>query len=159
LNPSEFHRHERRHQHGGVPYIDVTAVGIAALERARCNPSAQTNPWFTSACDAMLYLDTCRRAIVLHSRANGSSVTIEVSDQGSGLPAHEADRIFEPFFTTKSAGMGIGLSICKTVIEEHGGQIQAFTNETGGATFRILVPTATGDTRVEEGKPPSAQQA
>jgi PAS domain S-box-containing protein len=97
----------------------------------------------TNARDAMLQVDPSRRVVVLRSRAEGDCATIEVADQGIGLPAEESNRIFEPFFTTKAEGMGIGLAICKTILEDHGGQIHAFANESGGATFHILLPSAT----------------
>jgi signal transduction histidine kinase len=96
----------------------------------------------TNARDAMLHVDPLRRVVVLRSQAAGDSVVLEVEDQGSGIPQEESGRIFEPFFTTKEEGMGIGLSICKTIVEEHGGEIQALTNASGGATFRILIPVS-----------------
>jgi len=94
----------------------------------------------TNARDAMLHVDPSRRVVTVRSRVEADSVTIEVSDQGAGLPAQESCRIFEPFFTTKAEGMGIGLSICKTILEDHGGEIRALANEPGGATFRIWLP-------------------
>jgi PAS domain S-box-containing protein len=102
----------------------------------------------TNARDAMLPVDPSRRVVVLRSRVEGDSVTIEVEDQGIGLPVEESGRIFEPFFTTKAEGMGIGLSVCKTILEDHGGEIHAFTNAYGGATFRILLPA--GDRSSDE---------
>jgi len=96
----------------------------------------------TNARDALVHVDPARRVVALRSEADGEFVTIEVADQGIGLPAEENDRLFEPFFTTKAEGVGIGLSICKTILEEHGGEISGFTNESGGATFRIRLPVA-----------------
>jgi C4-dicarboxylate-specific signal transduction histidine kinase len=106
----------------------------------------------TNARDAMLHVDPPRRVVLLRSRADGDSVIVEVADQGSGIPTEESGRIFEPFFTTKDEGMGIGLSICKTILEEHGGEIQASTNASGGATFRILIPVS-AETRDEQRLP------
>jgi PAS domain S-box-containing protein len=94
----------------------------------------------TNARDALLDVDPSRRVIVLRSATDGDAVSIEVEDRGIGLPTQAADRIFEPFFTTKANGMGIGLSICKTIVAEHDGEICAFANEHHGATFRILLP-------------------
>jgi len=94
----------------------------------------------SNARDAMLLVDPRQRVIFLRSRMEGELVAVEVADQGSGLPADHNGSLFEPFFTTKTDGMGIGLSICKTIVEEHGGEIEAFTNKFGGATFRILLP-------------------
>ena len=98
----------------------------------------------TNARDSMLDVDSSRRVIVLRSGAEGDVARIEVEDRGIGLPIHDGDRIFEPFFTTKANGMGIGLSICKTIVGEHGGEISAFANEHRGATFRILLPICEG---------------
>jgi PAS domain S-box-containing protein len=98
----------------------------------------------TNARDAMLDVDPSRRVIVLRSATDGDAVSIEVEDRGIGLPTQSAGRIFEPFFTTKPNGMGIGLSICKTIVAEHDGEICAFANEHGGATFRILLPISAG---------------
>jgi nitrogen-specific signal transduction histidine kinase len=88
----------------------------------------------------MLHVDPPRRVVLLRSRMEGQFVAVEVADRGTGLPAEQNGSIFEAFFTTKADGMGIGLSICKTIVEEHGGEIRAFANEFGGATFRILIP-------------------
>jgi C4-dicarboxylate-specific signal transduction histidine kinase len=67
-------------------------------------------------------------------------VQVVVSDTGCGLSAERADRIFEPFFTTNSQGLGMGLSISRSIIEAHGGRIWAESNPAGGATFRFTLP-------------------
>ena len=72
-------------------------------------------------------------------------VTITVSDSGPGFAPDVADRLFHPFVTTKEKGMGIGLSICRSIIEAHGGRISAGRGELGGAEFSILLPIASGD--------------
>jgi len=71
-------------------------------------------------------------------------VEVAVSDNGRGIPADNLPRIFEPFFTFKPKGMGIGLSISRTIIESHGGQIRAENNPGGGATFRCTLPVTAG---------------
>ncbi|MHA2315616.1 MAG: sensor histidine kinase, partial [Candidatus Hermodarchaeia archaeon] len=65
---------------------------------------------------------------------------VVVSDTGCGLSAESTDRIFEPFFSTNSQGLGIGLSISRSIIEAHGGRIWAESNPAGGATFRFTLP-------------------
>jgi len=67
-------------------------------------------------------------------------VLVSVADTGSGLGAQHLDRIFEPLFTTKSAGMGMGLSICRSIIEAHGGRIWASPNTPRGAVFEFTLP-------------------
>jgi PAS domain S-box-containing protein len=95
----------------------------------------------TNARDALLDVEVSRRMITLRSFSDGDLVILEVEDGGIGLPSEETGRIFEPFFTTKDKGMGIGLSICRTILKEHDGEIQAFSNSKGGATFRVVLPT------------------
>jgi two-component system sensor kinase FixL len=72
----------------------------------------------------------------------GRLVQLAVSDTGIGLAGGEADRIFEPFYTTKPAGMGMGLSIARSIVLAHGGQIWAEDNAGTGATFTVSLPLA-----------------
>jgi PAS domain S-box-containing protein len=67
-------------------------------------------------------------------------VLVAVMDSGPGLPAASLERLFEPFFTTKSSGLGIGLSICRSIVEAHGGQLWASANVPRGAIFQFTVP-------------------
>ncbi len=69
-----------------------------------------------------------------------SAVWIEVTDNGPGLAPGIAERLFEPFVSTKRSGMGIGLAICRTIVEGHGGMLTALANPTGGMIFRISLP-------------------
>jgi signal transduction histidine kinase len=83
--------------------------------------------------------------------ANGSPgwVTVLVSDTGRGLPSELGSKIFEPFVSTKPTGIGLGLSICKRIVESHGGQIDAVSRPLGGAEFTIRLPgIATPETSV-----------
>lgn len=65
---------------------------------------------------------------------------VSVTDFGTGIDEHNADRLFEPFYTTKPEGMGMGLSISQTIIKAHGGKMGARNNPEGGATFYFTVP-------------------
>lgn len=67
-------------------------------------------------------------------------VEVCVCDNGPGLPSEVAQKLFQSFITTKPNGMGVGLSICKTIIEEHGGEIEAVDNKHGGTTFCFTLP-------------------
>jgi signal transduction histidine kinase len=87
--------------------------------------------------------DRARRLRISSDVIQGSSgvmSTIEIEDSGTGIDRKDKDRIFEPFFTTKSSGTGIGLTICKSIIESHGGTLLAFANKPYGATFRVALP-------------------
>jgi len=70
-------------------------------------------------------------------------VELEVSDTGTGVPANIMARIFEPFFTTKAAGMGMGLSVSRTIVDAHGGRLWAENRPDAGAMFCVALP-ATG---------------
>jgi PAS domain S-box-containing protein len=94
-----------------------------------------------NACEAMeATAETDRCITVLLSRTE-ESVEVAVQDRGIGLP-DDSTRIFDAFFTTKEAGMGMGLAISKTIVEEHGGRIWWTANPKGGATFHFTLPLA-----------------
>lgn len=93
--------------------------------------------------EAMAEIDDRRRVLEVSAapdEANG--VLICVSDTGTGIDPENAERIFDPFFTTKPDGMGMGLSICRTIIEAHGGRFWAATQSPYGTVFRFTVPVA-----------------
>ena len=69
---------------------------------------------------------------------------ISVSDSGIGIPPEQAERIFEAFVTTKPRGIGMGLSISRTIVESHGGRVWASANTTRGATFQFTLPVEVG---------------
>lgn len=75
--------------------------------------------------------------------ADGERVEVRVSDTGSGMSESAMEHLFQPFFTTKPHGMGVGLSICRTIIEAHGGSIQARPNPRGGTIFSFTLPRFT----------------
>jgi two-component system sensor kinase FixL len=78
------------------------------------------------------------KLLLIRSRRDGESVVIDVEDRGTGFADFE--KIFEPFFTTKQTGMGIGLAICRTIVEAHAGRIWAVRNEIRGVTFSFSLP-------------------
>jgi PAS domain S-box-containing protein len=69
-----------------------------------------------------------------------SDVSIAVEDSGPGLPTHDIERIFDPFYTTKAGGLGMGLSICRSIVEAHGGCLLAVPNMPCGARFQFTIP-------------------
>jgi PAS domain S-box-containing protein len=83
------------------------------------------------------------RTIEVSASREGAAACIAVSDSGPGFDPRLKDRVFEAFFTTKPEGMGMGLAISRSIVEAHGGRIEAAGNERGGATFRFLLPVHT----------------
>jgi two-component system sensor kinase FixL len=84
-----------------------------------------------------------QREIVISSRAVADDlIEIAIADTGPGIAAEHLDSLFDQFMTTKAGGMGIGLPICRTIIEAHGGKIRAKNREAGGAVFRFTLPRA-----------------
>ncbi len=86
--------------------------------------------------------DSAERRLLVSAKRKGSQVEMAVSDSGPGIPAAVRPSLFEPFFSSKPSGMGIGLSICRTIVEAHGGRIAASDAPGGGATFTFTIPAA-----------------
>ena len=82
------------------------------------------------------------RKLTLRTGRDGAALRIDVIDTGGGLPKEVAERLFQPFVTTKPDGIGIGLSICKTIVDAHGGRIWATANPDGGTAFHVSLPIA-----------------
>ncbi|WP_298210115.1 PAS domain S-box protein [Acidovorax sp.] len=76
----------------------------------------------------------------LRIAADGGHALVQVLDRGPGLPAGIAERLFEPFFTTRSDGLGLGLNICRSIVESMGGELRAHNRDGGGAVFEIRLP-------------------
>lgn len=80
-----------------------------------------------------------------NARVADDMIEVTVSDTGAGIPDDIKAKLFQTFFTTKDTGMGVGLSISRSIIEAHGGRMWAETNSAGGATFRFTLPMAPGE--------------
>jgi signal transduction histidine kinase len=96
---------------------------------------------FTNAIDSLgATRGRPRRIEVRSAPLNGADVLLEVSDTGIGIRPDETAHIFDAFFTTKAAGTGLGLSLCRTIVEEHGGRLWASPGAEHGATFHLQLP-------------------
>ncbi|HEY2164805.1 MAG TPA: ATP-binding protein, partial [Gemmatimonadaceae bacterium] len=93
-------------------------------------------------CEAMELVQARGRRLSLLVCKDGSHVRFSVRDSGSGIPAPLIDHLFEPFVTTKREGLGLGLSISRTIVAAHGGRMWAENNADGGASVHCLFPVA-----------------
>ncbi len=95
--------------------------------------------------DAMMGMDQYDKGIsVSVSELKNDKIKIAVKDHGSGITKEAEEKIFQPFFTTKSSGMGLGLAICRSIIESHGG-VLSFTKNPAGTTFYFTLPVISED--------------
>jgi PAS domain S-box-containing protein len=95
----------------------------------------------TNAIDAMDTVISRTRSLRVTSELKGSDrVVVKIADTGTGIAPENIDRIFDTFFTTKSHGMGMGLAICRSIIEAHGGTLSASPGDPHGAVFQLILP-------------------
>ncbi len=96
-----------------------------------------------NALEAMSGSSATARGLLIRTEQDGlGNLRVTVQDSGPGLDPASADRLFDPFYTTKPGGMGMGLSICRSIIEAHGGRIGATTDGSRGAVFWFILPRA-----------------
>ena len=93
-----------------------------------------------NACEAMADCASSERQLFIASKLEKSAVQVSVTDRGGGIPEKKIEQVFERFFTTKKEGMGLGLSICRSIIDAHEGKIWATNNADCGATFYFSLP-------------------
>ncbi len=92
-----------------------------------------------NAMDAMAETPPARRRVTISTEVRAADVEVSVRDTGTGLPAQIEGTLFTPFVTTKAHGLGIGLTITRTIVDAHGGTIDAHNNPEGGATFTVTL--------------------
>ena len=93
-----------------------------------------------NAVEAMSQMSDDRRELLISTQAEADCVLVAVRDSGPGLSEGDIERAFEAFYTTKSSGLGMGLSICRSIVEDHGGRLWATANVPKGAAFQFTVP-------------------
>ena len=93
-----------------------------------------------NGCEAMAGCNSSEHRLLIASHLENGAVRVSVADRGSGIPEGKMQRVFERFFTTKKEGMGLGLSVCRTIIDAHRGKIWATNNAGCGATFHLSLP-------------------
>ncbi|HXV81161.1 MAG TPA: ATP-binding protein, partial [Candidatus Binatia bacterium] len=119
-----------------------TADGLPAVQGDKVQLQQVVLNLLLNAFDAMKECASAERQVKLWVERNAGEIQTAVSDCGPGLSGDKLDKIFEPFYTTKREGLGMGLSICRSIIEVHGGQLWAENNSDRGATFYFTVPIA-----------------
>jgi signal transduction histidine kinase len=135
----EFRRH-------GVRVEASLSSGLRSVNGDRVQLQQVVLNLIMNGIEAMTDSVRQRRQLQIRSE-NGESggVLVAVGDSGSGLDPARTERLFEAFFTTKSEGTGMGLSICRSIIDAHGGRLWASPNLPNGAVFQFALPAATGD--------------
>jgi two-component system sensor histidine kinase DctS len=93
-----------------------------------------------NAMDAMAATPPQDREILVATEAGATSVTVSIADRGCGIPPEVQEQLFQPFFTTKPEGMGMGLNICRSIMEFHRGRVWAEPNPRGGTVFSFSLP-------------------
>ena len=123
--------HVQKRLAGDLPPIEADRVALAQVMLNL----------IVNAIEAMSTTYEGPRELTITTERHGTDgVLVSVSDTGPGLAVDDAERLFEPFYTSKASGMGMGLSICRSLVEAHGGRLWAGPNEPRGATFQFTVP-------------------
>ena len=95
-----------------------------------------------NAVEAMGAVETGARELSISSELTQTGdILVAVRDSGPGIQPEQLDRLFKPFYTTKATGLGMGLSICRSIIDAHGGKLWAEANQPRGAVFQFTLPT------------------
>jgi C4-dicarboxylate-specific signal transduction histidine kinase len=94
-----------------------------------------------NAIEALAKVPDGTRVLIIKTRTDGRMAVIEVEDSGPGIALTDYDKVFDPFMTTKSHGMGLGLAICKTIVDRHGGGLAVLPAHPRGAVFRLQLRT------------------
>jgi C4-dicarboxylate-specific signal transduction histidine kinase len=138
--------------------LEAVALTRSEVQRNGITPQTQLQPtlppvlgdriqlqqvvlnFILNAVEATSGVDPYRRNVVISTAKDSNGAIVAVRDSGVGLDTDSADHLFQPFYTTKASGRGMGLSICRSIIEAHGGRVVAARNVDAGATFQFTLP-------------------
>ena len=129
----------------GVSVQTRLTEGLAPVEGDRVQLQQVILNLVLNAAEAMSMVDGGARQLLISTEEGGANgVLVAVRDSGPGIDPEHIERVFDAFYTTKPSGVGMGLSICRSIIEAHSGRLWADANEPGGAAFQFTLPGAEG---------------
>jgi PAS domain S-box-containing protein len=131
----------REAANNGISVRTQLAEGLPRVQGDRVQLQQVLLNLIINAIEAMREIDEEERELLIGTRNEPDGVSVEVRDSGPGFASAALERAFEAFYTTKSDGLGLGLSICRSIIEAHNGRLWASPNVPRGAIFRFTVPT------------------
>jgi signal transduction histidine kinase len=132
----------------GVSVRTDFADGLPLIEGDRVQLQQVVLNLIINAVEAMSEVSKAARELLISTgKARAGGVLIGVRDSGPGLDPQSVDRLFEAFYTTKPSGLGMGLAICRSIIEAHGGRLWVTANQPRGATFQFTVPAHAGSVK------------
>jgi C4-dicarboxylate-specific signal transduction histidine kinase len=126
------------------PKVELTALsGLVHVDRVQLQQVIIN--LIINACHAMDTVDVQERVLHVRTWITGEEAMVEVADRGSGIAGDVLPSLFTPFFTTKENGLGMGLSICRSIIEFHGGRIWATSTASQGTSFKFALPVLSSE--------------
>ncbi|GAB3093392.1 PAS domain-containing sensor histidine kinase [Lysobacter terrae] len=132
----ELHAHDVALSLDLAPHLEHINADRIEMQQVILNLSV-------NAMQAMVSVPADRRRLrIVTGPADAKSVFVRVQDSGPGIPPDRIPRLFESFYSTREGGMGMGLRICRSIVEAHDGHIEASNNKDGGADFRVTLPTS-----------------
>jgi signal transduction histidine kinase len=127
----------------GVTLGRFLADGLPAVAIDRIQIQQVIMNLIVNGLDAMRDITDRPRLLRISTRREGDTVIVAVEDSAIGLDPANTERVFDRFFTTKAEGLGMGLAICRSIVESHGGRLVAKSNDGPGATFQFSLPIGT----------------
>jgi C4-dicarboxylate-specific signal transduction histidine kinase len=124
----------------GVEVVTQLAAALPPLEGDRVELQQVMLNLVLNACEAMSAGAREARRLTVRTRADEGGVQVSFADRGPGFAAEQYDRLFQPFFTTKAQGLGLGLSISRSIVIAHGGRLWGSSIQGEGASFHIFLP-------------------
>ena len=126
----------------GVSVHVRTAEGLSPVKGDRVQLQQVMLNLILNSIEAMTSADVSERKVEITTESHHTDgLLVAIADSGPGVAANDLERIFESFYTTKGGGVGIGLSICRSIIDAHGGRLWAEAHPPRGAIFRFTLPT------------------